>query len=216
MRTFSGKKPTETGVMPATRMRRVRWRDARMWLGLGLIVVSMVAGARLLSASEDRAVVWRATRDLAPGATAVAEPVSVVLDAAQDAYASGSQPLVGRMRVPVAAGALIPRDAVVDGAVGDVRDVTVPIDPLHAPVALAAGDVVDVWATPTDAGGHALAPLLVLSNVLVADVATDAIGVGGEMPVVVELAAADVTTLVSAMRTGAIDLVRVPLDAVTS
>lgn len=216
MRSFRKSGSAVDGLAPARTVRRWRWRDARLWVGLGLIAVSMVAGARLLSAGQDTVTVWRATRDLAPGAVPAVEPVALALGDAAGVYAPASVPLVGRMAVPVGAGALIPTHAVTAAAPPDHREVTVPVDPLHAPVELASGDVVDVWVTPTDPGGHPTPPRLVLADVMVASVVADAVGVGGETPVVLDLASSDVAPLVGAMRTGSLDLVRVPLDAVAS
>lgn len=200
----------------AMRMNRVRWRDVRLWVGLALIVMSMIAGARLLSGPDGAALVWRASEDLARGGVPIAEPVQVHLgDAAAD-YLPADAPIDGRMLMAVPAGALIPVRAVGDAAVGDVREVTVPVDPLHAPMGLAAGDRVDVWSTPKDATTTGLnpvgaAPALVLPQVLVVGADREALGVGGEIPVVLEVPTSQVPLLVQALRIGVIDLTAVPI-----
>ena len=206
---------TEKIQLPsAARMNRMRWRDVRLWVGLALILVSMIAGARLLSGPDGAALVWRASADLARGGVPVAEPVQVQLgDAAAD-YLPADVPINGRMLIAVPAGALIPARAVGDPPRGEVREVTVPVDPLHAPVGLAAGDRVDVWATPTDPADTGLAPAapaLVLPQVLVVAADREALGVGGEIPVVLEVPTAQVPPLVLALRTGDIDLTAVPI-----
>lgn len=204
-------------VIPtARRLARWQWRDLRLWVGLALIVISMLAGARLLSSSQETVTVWRATRDLAPGAVPVAEPVTVVLGDTAAAYAVAKTPLVGRMRVPVAAGALIPADATAPGPGAGVRQVTIAVDPLHAPVDLAAGDVVDVWATASTGGQSVGAPMLVLPSTLVLQSSPDALGVAGQLAVVIEVPETQVTDVVSAVRSGNVDLVEVPLAGVAS
>ena len=158
--------------VPAQRMRVMRWRDLRLWAGLVIILFAMFIGAFLLSRGEETTTVWRASSDLSVGAIPVATPVTVSLGAAQDQYLLASEPLTGQLRWPVAAGDLIPRGALGFSPMVNARMVTLPVDPLHAPVNMAAGAVVDIWSTPADvAGGVTAQPVLVLASVTVAEVA---------------------------------------------
>jgi hypothetical protein len=79
-------------------------------------------------------------------------------------------------------------------------------------VALQAGDVVDVWSMPRpDAtASDGAEPDLVLPAAVVASVAEDSIGIGGEIAVVLEVPSEVVAAVVSATRTGVVDLVAVP------
>ena len=198
--------------VPAQRMRVMRWRDLRLWAGLVIILFAMFIGAFLLSRGEETTTVWRASSDLSVGAIPVATPVTVSLGAAQDQYLLASEPLTGQLRWPVAAGDLIPRGALGFSPMVNARMVTLPVDPLHAPVNMAAGAVVDIWSTPADvAGGVTAQPVLVLASVTVAEVAADTVGVGGEIAVVVEIPEAVADQLVGAARSGLIDLVAVPI-----
>ena len=193
-------------------MRRARLADARLWAGLALVIVSMLAGAALLSRSDDTVVVWQAGQDLAVGAPAVGVPVRVALANATDAYIPATEPLDAAMATAVPAGALIPRAALTTAARPDSRQVTLAVDPLHAPIGVAAGDVVDVWATPADAVGTAAAvPQQVIGHALVASVSFEDVGIGGQVPVVLEVRASQAELLVAASRSGVIDLVAVPL-----
>jgi len=201
---------------PARRLPRMRWRDARLWLGVALMGVAMFAGARLLGGGQDTAVVWRATRDLPAGAVPVAEPIEVSLGEAASAYLPASASLDGRLRLPVPAGALIPADALGMAPQAGRRLVTLAIDPLHAPVGLAAGDVIDIWATGVDGASTIIeAPQLVLPEVQVVQVDGENLGVGGEMAVVVEVPQASAPDLVRSTRSRVLDLVAVPLQAIT-
>ncbi len=198
--------------VPARRMRVMRWRDLRLWAGLVIILFAMFIGAFLLSRGEETTTVWRASSDLSVGSIPIATPVTVALGAAQDQYLLASEPLTGQLRWPVAAGDLIPRGALGFSPMVNARMVTLPVDPLHAPVDLAAGAVVDIWSTPADvAGGVTAQPVLVLPGVTVAEVAADTVGVGGEIAVVVEIPEAVADQLVGAARSGLIDLVAVPI-----
>lgn len=205
-------RPLEANAPAAQRMRRFRWRDLRLWLGLAFMLVAMVFGASLMSGSQDTTMVWRASRDLAPGALPAVEPVAVSLGSAAASYASAQQPLEGRMILPVSAGSLVPMSAVSSQSAGAFRRMTVPVDPLHAPVDLSAGDRVDVWATESDGGQTSSAPpVLVLPKVLVVSADRESVGVGGEIAVVIEVPLADVTAVVAAIRSGVVDLASVPL-----
>ena len=101
----------------------------------------------------------------------------------------------------------------VDADVADARWVTVPVEPLHAPVDLAPGERVDVWATDASDLGAIPVPELVLERVLVSQVAVDGVGMGGEYGVVLEIDPRDAAALLAAARSGGIDLVRVPAVA---
>lgn len=195
---------------PAKRASRAWWRDARVLAGIALIVVSMLIGARLLSGGDDTVMAWQATRDLAPGAVVsssdvVAVPIPVSL---AGAYADGAGLPTAPLDRALLTGEIVP--APVDAVARNARWVTVPVEPLHAPVDLAPGERVDVWATEGDDLGALPIPQLVLEGVLVSQVATDGVGIGGEYGVVLEISPGDAAAVITAGRSGAIDLVRVP------
>ena len=196
----------------AERMRRMRWRDTRLWLGLGLMIIAMAWGASLMSSSDSTVTVWRASRDLVPGALPIVEPVAVSLGAAAESYARADAPIEGRMTLPVSAGSLVPMAAIGAAPSTGTRRVTIPVDPLHAPIDLAAGDRVDVWATASDGGRTSIAPpSLVLPQVLVVSADRESVGVGGEIAVVIEVPQAEVSAAIAAIRSGVVDLAAVPI-----
>ncbi len=51
----------------AGRLATPSWLDARLVLGVLLVLVSVVVGARVLAAADQTQLVWAAARDLAPG-----------------------------------------------------------------------------------------------------------------------------------------------------
>lgn len=199
-----------TSRVPRAHRQRGPWlRDWRLWLGMALLIGSMFIGAWLVSAPDGSTLVWRAARDLPVGAAPEVVAVPVALGQAANEYWSADSPMTGRMVLPVPAGALIPKAAVAPTSTGDYRLVTIPVDPLHAPVPLSVGDVVDLWVTPTGA----VTPELVLSNAVVAEIAEDRMGIGGELGVVLQVAPTQAATVVTAVRSGAIDLVAVPMGS---
>lgn len=203
---------------PAPRARRIRsagWGDARLWLGVGLVVVSMLVGAKVMTAGTDTVTVWRATRDLSVGSRPVdLAPVGVDRATAGDRYVAVGGIVDGVLRWPIGAGELLPQSALAEASAESVRWVTLPVDPLHAPVGVQPGDIVDVWATAREsAGSLAAAPVAALTGARVAALTTDAIGVGGELGIVLEVPAPQVSAVVSAARSGVIDLVAVPVGS---
>lgn len=197
----------------ARRLTRVRWRDGRLWLGVVLIIVSMVVGSRLISHSDERVTVWRATHDLSVGSPIVdLEPVTVYLGAADSSYVRAAQAPSGVLVHPVSAGQLLPVSAL--GAMSSVplRVITLPIEPLHSPVGLRPGDRVDIWATSEESAIPG-ASRLVESSAVVAAIAADSMGVGGEIGVAIEIPEERAEALISAVRGGVIDLVSVPIQA---
>jgi len=204
---------SSTAQAPAARrLPRARFGDIRLWLGLALVVVSVVMGARLLNADEDTVVVLRATRDLAVGAPISAlVPVQVSRAAVGDEYLAGQPDETAILRWPVTAGELVPRSAIVPQSQANVREVAVPVDPLRAPPGLAPGDLVDVWSSQAESAAGQ--PRLVLANARIADVATDDVGISGDMGVVLTVPAEAVASVVGASRSGVVDLVAVPIES---
>ena len=78
---------------------------------------------------------------------------------------------------------------------------------------LAPGELVDVWSTEGGDLGVVPRPALVLESVLVSQVAVDGVGLGGEYGVVLEIDPRAAAALIAAVRSGGIDLVRVPVVA---
>jgi hypothetical protein len=198
---------------PARRPSRAWWRDPRVIAGIALIVISMLVGSRLLAGGDDTVTAWQAVRDLAPGAVVSdADLVPIEIPAAiAGAYADGSGLPTAPLARPLLAGEILPLPATAESA--EARWVTLPVEPLHAPIDLAPGEQVDVWSTAGADLGATPAPKLVLERVLVSQVATDGIGMGGEFGVVLQIEPQDAAAMISAARSGGIDLVRAPAVA---
>ena len=177
------------------------------------MVGAMVIGALVMRAGGDTVTVLRATRDLPAGAApADLDRVQVERGLVGEAYLGMDLPADAVLRWPVYAGELVPRGALGAPVAREVRQVTVPVEPLHAPAVLNAGDRVDVWATAGNSAGDRAAPQLVLAAAVVRTVAADP-GVGGELGVVIDVPVESVADVVAATRGGVVDLVAIPVDA---
>lgn len=222
----------------ASRLTKPGWLDGRLLLGVLLVLVSVVVGARTLSAADRSTVVWATTGDVALGSQLAASdlaPVRVRLYDNVDRYLDAtSPPPVGYVvRRALGAGELLPDDALVLPEDGAFRLVTVPVEAGHFPPNLADEQEVDVWvspprptggsaaAAPAAAAPNAPAPLdlrgsqEVLTRVAVASgPPAESFRSGSTTsPVVLRVRKADVGALVSAMSLGRLDLVRVPRNA---
>jgi hypothetical protein len=225
----------------ASRLATPGWLDGRLVLGVLLVLVSVVVGARVLSSADRSTLVWAASKDLTAGtllAEGDLEPVRVRLFESATRYVgAGGQPPVGYVvSRGLGAGELLPEGALAEpeGGAG-LRLVTVPVEAGHYPPTLRDDQRVDLWVTPApptdptapvDPAAPAAAagpaePLVlrgaqqVLSQVVVASgpVRDDLAAAGGTVPIVLQVRPEDVDEVVSAMGLGRLDLVRVPRAA---
>ena len=225
----------------ASRLAAPRWLDGRLVLGLLLVLVSVVVGARVLSSADRSTLVWAASKDLTAGtllADGDLQPVRVRLfESAGQYVGAGGRPPVGYVvRRGLGAGELLPQGALHSPEQSaELRLVTVPVEAGHYPPTLRDDQRVDLWVTPradpdpaADAAAAPTAdpattpaPLLlrgaqqVLSQVVVASgpVRDDLAAAGGTVPIVLQVRPQDVDEVVSAMGLGRLDLVRVPRTA---
>ncbi|NEE02461.1 SAF domain-containing protein [Phytoactinopolyspora halotolerans] len=144
----------------AHRVRQMRWRNPQLIIGVLLVLVSTVVGARVVSAAGDTVPVLAAAEDLAPGQPLSAELVQtrhVALDGDDGRYFTGDLGAGHVVAREVRAGELVPASAVMDAdevASGGaaVRFVTVSLPATEMPARLSSGDMVDVWLTPAADG----------------------------------------------------------------
>lgn len=203
---------------PARRLAAPGWLDARLVLGVLLVLVSVVVGARVLSSADRSETMWVLTKPLAAGTQLSAgdlEAGRVRLFANAGSYvpAIGAKPVGYVLRRALGAHELLPRDAV--GAPGevDIRQVTVSVVRGHAPPDLTVGQLVDVYVTPGAAASRTATgpPRLVLAGLTVLQRSQEARLGGNDQDGIVLRALPDqVSPLLAALAEGRIDLVRVP------
>ncbi len=204
---------------PARRLPVPGWLDGRLLLGVLMVLVSVVAGARVLGSSDDSQPVWVATHALGAGSTLAdddLQPGRARLYDAGSRYllAEGAKPVGYVLRRDVGPGELVPRDGLArpDEPGEDLREVSVPVAPGHLPEDLASGQHVDVYLTPTSGSARvADGTRLVLPRVAVGlRPRGGGLGAGGTTGVVLSVPAAQAAGLVAAVQEGTLDLVRVP------
>ena len=141
---------------PATRATRPGWRDPRLWIGVAIVALSVVAGSRLLAAADDSVTVWAATTDLAAGDELAVDDLAArqvrFVDAGDlDRYVSADQELPSDARLlrGVGEGELLPRAALGSAEETDVLQLPIAVEPALVPESVRAGSVVSVYVRDT-------------------------------------------------------------------
>jgi hypothetical protein len=173
-----------TASPPAQRLQRHRWRDPRLWLGVVLVLVSVLAGAALFSRADDTVPVWAADDDIQAGTPLTSDNVHstrIHFSDSSDAsrYLSASDPLpAGAIAVrDVSAGELVAVSAISTSS-GAPDRLPLAVGSAGLPAGLEVGDTVDVWAVPGDdtTGAGSQESVQVLDGVTVTSLGAEAAG----------------------------------------
>lgn len=205
--------PAQVKIKPV-RQRVPRRPDARIVVGSLLVLLSALVGVRAIGKPETAVTMWSATRDLPAGTVIDESDVSAISIAGPvPSYVPSTEVVIGqRLAKPVAGGELIhSTDIAVQRIAPATRLVTIPVDALHAPTDLERGHRVDVWSTPVIESVIS-APQLVLANLFVAQVPSlDERGISSSLAVTLEVPVEAVGAVIAALRSGDVDIVRVPV-----
>ncbi|MFN8097404.1 MAG: SAF domain-containing protein [Dermatophilaceae bacterium] len=169
----------------AGRLRRPSWKDARLVVGLVLVLLATGLGAAGLRAADRRVPVVVAKTTLVPGQRldpSMLTTVEVQVERTGEAYVAADHglPSTGYILREVRPGELVPKSALGTAAQVDVAPLAVSIDAVSA-TTLVSGSLVDVYADKptTDSGATRFAgPQRVLERVYVAKVSTGGSGLG--------------------------------------
>jgi len=204
---------------PPPRLRRPRWSDPRLLIGVALAVGGAIGVTQVVAASDDTTSVWMVSGDLARGTTITTADVVAVPVKLDDyrPYLAADQAIVGATTTrSFGAGELLTSVGIAtDDATPTLRWVTLPVAVHRLPADLARGEQVDVYLVERTASGEpAGAPTLVLEQATVADVDTGDSRFGGgslELGVALAVEPQQVADLVDAEARGTVTLVRVPI-----
>ncbi len=208
----------------ATRVARSGWRDPRLWIGVLLVAVSIVAGARLLAAADDTVAVWAVTAEQGPGSTVGSDQVSATRvrfadDADLERYFPASEPLPSDLVLlrGVGEGELLARSAVGPEEDLGLHQVSLEVAPQHSPPSVGVGDVVDVFvddaAHPRVGDADGAVRALAAVTVVDAPPAEESFAVTGMRQLVVAVPADDVEAfqaLLGGLDDPVVDVVRLP------
>lgn len=142
---------------PAKRLSTPRWLDVRLILGLVLVAVSVLVGARVVAASDESTTVWAVQHDLAAGTVLHDGDLTKVkvrlYDNAETYLATSTSPAGRMLDRAVTAGELLPKSALADGAGYVTLALSVPAQ--RVPASLARGQSISVYATSAGPTGAA-------------------------------------------------------------
>ena len=158
---------------PATRAVRPGWRDPRLWIGVAIVALSVVAGSRLLAAADDSVTVWAVTTDLSAGDELTTDDLEArqvrFVDADDlDRYVAADQslPVDVRLLRGVGEGELLPQGALGSADDSDVLQLPIAVEPALVPGSVRSGSVVSIYVRDTarcpECAGAALAGVTVV------------------------------------------------------
>jgi hypothetical protein len=157
---------------PARRLRTPSWLDVRLVLGLLLVLVAVVAGARVVSGADKSTEVWGMAHDVAAGTKLTGgdlREVRVRLYEEAERYVDVGQSPIGLVvNRDLRVGDLLPGAALEEAS----SRVLVPlsVDEDRLPAGLAHGDRVDVYVSSESGGQGRVDSEPVLSAVTVQSV----------------------------------------------
>ncbi len=170
-------------AIDAVRSRpRAFWADARFFLGILLIIVSVAGVWFVVAAARQTVPAFAATRTIVPGevvADADLRVVDVALGQVGDAYLAPDALPDGVVATrTIEAGELVPASAVDDAAAARTTSVVLR-SAVDIPASIEAGSVVEVWAAPLLEQGEYDAPRILVADATVVSVTRDSSMVGG-------------------------------------
>jgi hypothetical protein len=149
--------PLEPAVASPQARRRSSstWRDPRLVVGIVIVAVSVLLGARVFGAADDTTGVWALRAGMSSGtsieaADLVRRDIGFSDSADADRYlpADTGIPAGATLRRDVGAGELLPRAALGHGGQQAAVEVPLSIDSASVSATVGAGSVVDVWVAP--------------------------------------------------------------------
>jgi len=184
------------GALPATRAVRPGWRDPRLWLGILIVAVSVVAGARVLAAADDTVAVWAATRDMGAGDTVTVDDLVVRRVRFADASSAGryltavALPPGLQLQRGIGAGELLPSAALAPTGDHGLVQLPVAVDAELVPPSVVAGSVVDLYVLPSGGGRcpSGCGPALSAVTVVAAASVDEGFGTSGKRQLVLGVA----------------------------
>ncbi len=181
----------------ANRLTRPSWRDARLLVGLVLMLASLALGTTVVAAADDTVPVYAAADTLPSGHALTVADLTVVrvrLERGVAGYlpATAALPAGAVILRTVERGELVPRSALGTAAALTRRPVPVPVE-APVPAGLRPGALVDLWASARDTSSAAtgttafLEPRRLASAAEVHDVSAEGSGITATRGVVVQV-----------------------------
>ena len=178
--------PTESASPAAARLRRPRWSDPRLLIGVLLVCGSVVLGARVMAAADDTSAVWSVSGDHRAGTPVESSDlraVDVHLGDGAERYVAAEESIEdGRVWArDVHGGELLGTAATAPPDVREVAQLPLIVGPGSLPSDLSSGDRVDVWVSRGPDSSVRGKAVLVLDGMRVASVVASPASMGGDL-----------------------------------
>lgn len=179
-------------------------------MGVLIVVVSVVAGARVLASADDAVSVWAVAADMGAGDDVTGDDLVTRRVRFGDAtdlaryFAAGEElPADLQLLRGIGAGELLPRSAVGAAEASGLLQVPLAVDAEQVPPGVGAGSTVDVYLVPTagsDCGAACTGePVLTRVTVVDASAVDEGFAASGKRQLVLGVAAADATRFFKAL-----------------
>ncbi|OCG74363.1 SAF domain-containing protein [Microbacterium sediminis] len=183
--------------------KRAFWSDARFFVGIALIVVSVAGVWGVVAASRHTVPVLAASATIVPGQTVTASDLHVVdvgLGQVEGLYLTPEQLDEGVVaQRTIGEGELVPADAV--GSSASVTTVVVR-SAAEVPGAVDTGTAVELWEAPATEEGFDPPRVLVADATVAAIVRADGVMAAGQTSVELVVERADVGAVLAAVAAG--------------
>jgi hypothetical protein len=200
----------------ATRIAVRRWRDPRLWIGVALVVLAVLVGARVLVSAGSLTDVTVVVHDVRAGSTVGPDDLATTRvhfddDATAVRYfgVDEAPPAGARAVRDLAAGELLGRADLETGPHDLLLQLPLGVDPAGMPAGLRPGDHVDVWAV-RDGQARRGDSVPVAADVVVIAATADPASTGSSSEVLVGLPARrpDVATILDELHGADVILIR--------
>lgn len=160
----------QKSLATAPRLRRARWKEPRLLLGLLMVAVSIVGILMLVNAMDERSGVYVARTDITlgePVTEANADIIQVQLGESLRHYLPAEpETLEGvRANTYIGAGQLIARDFITRSDLGSRRPINIDL-PVDLSPAITPGSRVDVWIAQREPGTATYGTPELLANLM--------------------------------------------------
>lgn len=184
--------------------------NSKRIIAIGAIAISLIAAATLAGLSQSSTSIWAASHQLAPGSVITAADITRVdatLGRSSRGYYASSARLIGNVVTrPVGILEFIPLNALAQpGSATDFREMPLGIAKSDLPADIAAGERVDLYSVPKDAGAQTE---LVGVNIHIKSVDKSSRDLGGAVSVLFLLHEKEIMAVMDSLTSGRIVVVR--------
>lgn len=181
-----------------------------MWVGIALVAVSVLGGARIIGAADDTVQVWSTSADMAAGQPLTGEDLvaakvhfSEVDELDRYLRVDEELPAEATLGRAVGQGELVPRTALDQAGSSGVSTLPLVLPSLAIPPGLTPGTRVNVWSVNEAKNGYTSSIILADVEVVAVPAGADGFGAGVERQLLLGIDAQQQKTVAAALEAAA-------------